>query len=167
MSLSSPANVAVSCQMVSTTVGCTMSMSTLTRTPIRCAVSAGTSTRRRPTWKLLMAHTGRPVRFSRARSVLMTFRRRQSPKTSIQSDGRTVWVHSSLGHTIGRFGSLGIDVHTADSTGCLDCTHGPTGVIEWDRFVVSMAVHHGVDVGLEHMPVWLGRAEKGAESDGS
>lgn len=70
----------------------------------------------------------------------------------IQSDGRVVWVHSSAGHTVARFGANGIDVHTADSTACLDCTHGPTGLADWDRFVASVQEHYGVTVGPEHRP---------------
>lgn len=64
----------------------------------------------------------------------------------IQTDGTTVWVHSSDGHTIARFGRLGIDVHTADSTGCLHCTHEPTGPAEWDQFTAAMLEHHGVTI---------------------
>lgn len=71
---------------------------------------------------------------------------------AIQTDGRTVWVHSDEGHTIGRFGPLGIDVHTADSTGCLHCTHGSTTVEDWRIFVTAMLLHHGVDIPDRYMP---------------
>lgn len=74
------------------------------------------------------------------------------PEFDIRSDGRTVWVHSDTGHTVGRFGPMGVDVHTPDSTGCLDCTHGATGPREWDRFVTSMFTHYGVRVDDEHRP---------------
>lgn len=70
----------------------------------------------------------------------------------IQTDGRTVWVHSDQGHTIGRFGTLGIDVHTADSTACLHCTHEPTTVDDWHVFVTSMLLHHKVDIPDRFMP---------------
>lgn len=70
----------------------------------------------------------------------------------IQSDGRTVWVHSSEGHTVARFGANGIDVHTADSSGCIDCTHGPTALADWELFVASVNRHYGVHIGAVHRP---------------
>ncbi len=70
----------------------------------------------------------------------------------IQSDGRTVWVHHIAG-TIGRFGELGIDVHTPDTTGCLHCTHGVTNLGDWRVFKQKMSEHHYVTVGDEHMPI--------------
>jgi hypothetical protein len=70
----------------------------------------------------------------------------------IRSDGRTVWVDSATGYTVARFGPMGVDVHTPDSTGCLDCTHGPTGPAEWDRFVASVHHHYGATVPDEHRP---------------
>lgn len=63
----------------------------------------------------------------------------------IESDGVTVWVNGSQG-SIGRFGVMGIDVHTADTSGCLHCTHGRTTAADWDIFVAKMLEHHGVVV---------------------
>lgn len=69
----------------------------------------------------------------------------------VESDGATVWVHG-LDGTIGRFGRLGIDVHTADTAGCLHCTHGVTTSADWPAFVAKMQEHHGVTVGAQHCP---------------
>jgi hypothetical protein len=74
------------------------------------------------------------------------------PQFDIRSDGRTVWVDAATGYTVARFGPMGVDVHTPDSTGCLDCTHGPTGPAEWDRFVASVQAQYGVTVTDEHRP---------------
>ncbi len=70
---------------------------------------------------------------------------------AIASDGVTVWIDGPAG-TIGRFGRLGIDVHIADTTGCLHCTHGVTTAADWPVFVAAMREHHGVIVGAEHIP---------------
>lgn len=74
------------------------------------------------------------------------------PEFDVRSDGRTVWVDAATGFTVARFGRLGVDVHTPDATACLDCTHGPTGPVEWDRFVASVRHHYGVVVSDEHRP---------------
>lgn len=70
---------------------------------------------------------------------------------AIQSDGRTVWVHTDAG-TIARFGPNGVDVHTPDTAACLDCTHGTTGPDEWARFVNAMAAHYDIPVTDDHRP---------------
>lgn len=84
-------------------------------------------------------------------------RRDLKRRIEIQSDGRTVWVHRD-GMTVGRFGRMGIDVHTADATACLDCTHGETGRADWEQFKGSMLRHHGISVADKHAPVlnWEG-----------
>jgi len=69
----------------------------------------------------------------------------------IESDGETVWVHYA-GMTIARFGVRGIDIHTADTTGCLHCTHGTTNFGDWRIFQQKMFEHYYVTVGDEHMP---------------
>lgn len=70
----------------------------------------------------------------------------------VVSDGVTVWVHGPHG-TIARFGRLGIDVHTYDTTGCLHCTHEPTDSwAKWNEFVEAVAIHYNVDIGDEHRP---------------
>lgn len=69
----------------------------------------------------------------------------------IRSDGTSVWVDGP-GGCIGRFGQLGIDIHTADASACLQCTHERTTRLDWALFVIGMIEHHGVYVGPEHMP---------------
>jgi hypothetical protein len=77
----------------------------------------------------------------------------QPSHVEIFSDGRIVWVNGGdTGGAIGRFGLNGIDVHTADTTGCLHCTHERTEAADWDIFVSKMREHHGVKVGDEHRP---------------
>lgn len=67
-------------------------------------------------------------------------------------DGFTVWVNTSE-VSIGRFGRMGIDVHTADGSGCLHCTHEPTDTPEaWFEFVASMDRYYGVVIPDEAMP---------------
>lgn len=76
----------------------------------------------------------------------------------IESDGRTVWVHSMKGATVGRFGRNGVDIHNADGSGCLDCTHGAATVEDWERFVAGMGEHYGVAVSDRHRPAYLGES---------
>ena len=73
-------------------------------------------------------------------------------QTQLMSDGVTVWINNKVG-SIGRFGLRGIDVHTADTTGCLYCTHGYTRRQDWDVFVEKMLENHGVVVDQKHRPV--------------
>ncbi len=79
----------------------------------------------------------------------------------IESDGVTAWVNASDGSCIGRFGRMGVDVHTtitsqmAGSGQCLECTHGPVGLAEWRLFQRAMSQHYGVAVSDEHMPTRL------------
>lgn len=75
-------------------------------------------------------------------------------KFSIQSDGKTVWVHGIQG-TVGRFGPRGIDIHSSDTSKCLLCTHGPTEAQEWNVFVEKMREIYGVEIADEHKPGWL------------
>lgn len=69
----------------------------------------------------------------------------------IETDGKTVWVNGRNG-ALGRFGPMGIDVHTAATDGCLDCTHHETDVNSWLRFQRSMAEHHQILVSDHFMP---------------
>lgn len=70
----------------------------------------------------------------------------------VASDGTTVWVHVG-GFTVARFGRMGIDVHTADATGCLHCTHEPTVSWEqWWAFVENVFAHHYIVVADAHRP---------------
>jgi hypothetical protein len=78
------------------------------------------------------------------------------PGAQVRSDGVTVWVDTDRG-TVARFGRLGIDVHTADTSECLYCTHGPTDTVEqWRTFVDRVLLHHNVEVDDGHMPVCSG-----------
>ena len=76
------------------------------------------------------------------------------PLYEITTDGRTVWVNSSV--CLGRFSPLGVDVHQdaegqmAGGSQCLDCCQEP----DWPRFVASMWEHHGVQVTDEYKPAW-------------
>jgi hypothetical protein len=73
-------------------------------------------------------------------------------KVEVTWDGVTVWVNTA-GASIGRFGRMGIDVHTADGAGCQHCTHAPTDNQEaWSEFVLDMAIFHGVTIPPEAMP---------------
>lgn len=71
----------------------------------------------------------------------------------VESDGKTVWVHSPAGVTVGRFSAKGIDVHAlpGSSHHCLDCRPGvePWGLPrreEWGAFVESLREHYDIDV---------------------
>lgn len=70
----------------------------------------------------------------------------------VSSDGRTVWVNTSDG-LIGRFGKMGIDIHSPGGDGhCLLCTHGVTTNEDWSTFVTQMLRIYGCAVGDEHKP---------------
>lgn len=79
-------------------------------------------------------------------------------KYLIESDGKTVWVNAEDGSCIGRFGKMGIDIHRdmeAQLSGkaqCLMCTHGITGVAEWEQFVEAMKTLYDVDVKEKYRP---------------
>lgn len=76
------------------------------------------------------------------------------------SDGRTVWVNTSV-CAVGRFGPYGIDVHRtlqAQMEGqpeCLACTHGLTNLDDWRRFQSLMQQHYSVTIPDHHMPASL------------
>lgn len=52
----------------------------------------------------------------------------------------TVWIHASDGSTVGRFGRMGVDLHTtaqeqvAGASQCRLCTHGRSTVNDWKLF---------------------------------
>lgn len=82
----------------------------------------------------------------------------EAPHVSIQTDGTTVWVNNDR-CCIGRFGKMGIDVHTdigADfQTGqseCLHCTHAQTTLADWKTFQSDMLKFHGVKVPDKYTP---------------
>jgi hypothetical protein len=72
-------------------------------------------------------------------------------EVEVTSDGDIVWVNTA-GGAIGRFGRNGIDIHTRDTSGCLYCTHAPTGPWDWHIFQQKMWEMHGVMVTDEHRP---------------
>lgn len=80
------------------------------------------------------------------------------PEHEVINDGVTVWVNASTGECIGRFGRMGIDIHQTveaqleSHSQCLECTHGPTTVEDWDRFRAAMLEHYGIEVPVHHMP---------------
>ncbi|MFZ3481705.1 hypothetical protein [Sphingomonas sp. 3-13AW] len=84
----------------------------------------------------------------------------------VQSDGRTVWVHDAEdGSCIGRFGWQGIDIHRplseqSEKGQCLFCTHGPTGLAEWQDFVSAMDTIYGVTVSEHHRPKHIETVEE-------
>lgn len=79
-------------------------------------------------------------------------------KSNITTDGKTVWVNSEDGSSIGRFGALGVDIHRSateqlDGKGeCLLCTHGRTGPDEWKMFVEGMMSLYGITIAARYMP---------------
>jgi len=76
-------------------------------------------------------------------------------RSLVRSDGRTVWVDVD-GYTVGRFSQFGIDLHTADSSGCIDCTHERPDIQGWFRFVNGILDNYRVEIdGGIHMPDFL------------
>lgn len=73
------------------------------------------------------------------------------PQYEITTDGTTVWVNSEV-CSIGRFGVMGIDVHSADATSCLHCTHQRTTAEDWETFKQDMLKYHSVHVSDEFKP---------------
>lgn len=77
----------------------------------------------------------------------------------IDTDGRTVWVHSAKdGSCIGRFSRFGVDVHnTADAMiagapQCLECSHDLPPRESWRAFKRAMLLHHEAVVSDRYMP---------------
>lgn len=73
------------------------------------------------------------------------------PGAEVTSDGVTVWVNGING-ALARFGQSGIDVHSADTTSCIYCTHKPPTAQDWETFKAKVWEHHGVDVSDDHKP---------------
>lgn len=77
---------------------------------------------------------------------------------TVESDGITVWVNTAH-ECIGRFGKMGIDIHNtieeqmAGSAQCLECTHGPVTLKDWEQFKTSMLAHYGAIVSDKHKPI--------------
>lgn len=79
-------------------------------------------------------------------------------KHQIESDGKTVWINAEDGSCIARFGRMGIDIHRtmeAQLSGkpqCLMCTHGITGVAEWEQFTEAMKDLYNIKVDEKYRP---------------
>lgn len=98
-------------------------------------------------------HTGIDwTEYTTGLTLLEAWEVEEGDESTITTDGVTVWVTNLRGFTIGRFGRLGIDVHNADSTACLHCTHEPTDQEDWDIFVLAMLKHHGVKIAPKYRP---------------
>lgn len=79
-------------------------------------------------------------------------------QVQISQCGKTVWVHSTEGETVGRFSMVfGMDAHTtvvqqmAGSSQCLHCTHEKPTKAVWLEFCELMQRHHGIAVDLRMM----------------
>lgn len=63
-----------------------------------------------------------------------------------------IWIHASDGSTVGRFGRMGIDLHTtvteqlAGKPECRLCTHGRPTAADWALFREKALAWWGVDV---------------------
>jgi hypothetical protein len=70
----------------------------------------------------------------------------------VEADRDTTWVTIPTGHTVGRFGPNGIDIHKEDSSGCVRCYHGQTTDTDWTLFVEGMDEEHGIVLLPEDRP---------------
>lgn len=65
---------------------------------------------------------------------------------------KAVWVHASDGSTVGRFGRMGIDIHTsiteqmAGSPECRLCTHAQVSEEDWSLFRSKAKEFWGLDI---------------------
>ena len=63
-----------------------------------------------------------------------------------------VWIHASDGSTVGRFGKMGVDLHTTATEQlkgkpqCRLCTHGRPSVEDWELFKNKAMEWWGVEV---------------------
>lgn len=66
-----------------------------------------------------------------------------------------VWIHASDGSTVGRFGKMGVDLHTTateqlnGTPECRICTHGRVGRKDWELFVNKSLEFWGVVVPVD------------------
>lgn len=74
-------------------------------------------------------------------------------QVEVSRDGKTVWVHSLEGTTVGRFSVVfGMDVHTtvseqlAGADQCLHCTHSKPNQADWMEFCALMQKHYSIVV---------------------
>lgn len=84
--------------------------------------------------------------------------RDQNPLYDVQasSDKTTVWVHGPDGSCVGRFSKkFGLDVHTSitdqmrGASQCLNCTHEPASIKDWEAFRSDMMTHFNIPVDRE------------------
>lgn len=71
----------------------------------------------------------------------------------VSLDGKTIWVHSADGSTVGRFSvRFGMDVHTTvteqlnGATQCLFCTHTTPNKQDWITFCNLMLRHYDIKI---------------------
>lgn len=63
-----------------------------------------------------------------------------------------VWVHASDGSTVGRFGKMGIDIHSSvtdqmnGASQCDLCTHGLVTAQDWATFRKEASARWGVKI---------------------
>lgn len=83
----------------------------------------------------------------------------------VETDGVTVWVHSSQGFTVARFGRMGIDIHNdlkdqeQGKPKCLMCSHSPTTSKDWDNFIIHMKQFYGVTIDHKYKPKRFGKVK--------
>ena len=78
-------------------------------------------------------------------------------EVDITSDGVTVWVNNDVGYCLGRFGKMGIDIHSnpksvKEMQQCILCTHEQTTLGDGHRFIEGMRQHHNITVPDEYRP---------------
>lgn len=63
-----------------------------------------------------------------------------------------IWIHASDGSTVGRFGTMGIDLHNTvteqlnGASQCRLCTHRQVNASDWDLFKEKSLEFFGVKV---------------------
>lgn len=73
-------------------------------------------------------------------------------KVQVSHSCDAVWVHASDGSTVGRFGKMGIDIHTSvteqmnGASQCDLCTHGRVTAHDWDTFRREALTRWGVAI---------------------
>jgi hypothetical protein len=78
----------------------------------------------------------------------------------------TIWIHSSDGSTVGRFGRMGIDLHNTvtemmqGAPQCRLCTHGKPNRADWDLFRVKALEWWNVSIPADTYNLGLLAADK-------
>lgn len=87
------------------------------------------------------------IRHSDAQGICMV-----DYEVQLSESRNAVWVHSSDGSTVGRFGRMGIDLHNtvsdqmAGMPQCRLCTHGQPSPADWALFREKALEWWGVEV---------------------